>query len=254
MKRWILPFLVALVPAFAQFDWLAGLDWGGISNNLQQVGQVMACNPSGLSQLDFGQPSLVLRGVYKVTKCVLCTTLKMCGLPDDMLYPAAWGEIQRALASGQEVMVVGSGAGVKALAHYLALILSGGGCQDISYGGVPIYTCPPGGIRIPKAYVVTDGKTAKELAQVVKRLPDPNALKVVAVGGERDAPELSRVILGLPMVWAGGRPYLFAPGYATPDRWLWLTFAGPVSDKVALVYRLATGYVVNASRRGEEIR
>jgi hypothetical protein len=214
----------------------------------------MACNPSGLSQLDFSQPSLVLRGVYKVTKCVLCATLKMCGLPDDMLYPAAWGEIQRALASGQEVMVVGSGAGVKALAQYLALILSGGGCRDISYGGVPIYTCPPGGIRIPKAYVVTDGKTAKELNQVVKRLPDPNALKVVAVGGERDAPELSRVILGLPMVWAGGRPYLFAPGYATPDRWLWLTFAGPVSDKVALVYRLATGYVVNASRRGEEIR
>jgi len=27
-----------------------------------------------------------------------------------------------------------------------------------------------------------------------------------------------------------------------------------VSDKVALVYRLATGYVVSASRRGEEIR
>jgi len=254
VKRWIFPFLVALVPAFAQFDWLAGLDWGGISNNLQQVGQVMACDPSGLSRLDFSQPSLVLRGVYKVTKCVLCTTLKMCGLPDDMLYPAAWGEIQRALASGQEVMVVGSGAGVKALAHYLALILSGGGCQDISYGGVPIYTCSPGGIRIPKAYVVTDGKTAKELTQVVKSLPDPNALKVVAVGGERDAPELSGVILGLPMVWAGGRPYLFSPGYAAPDRWLWLTFAGPVSDKVALVYRLATGYVVSASRRGEEIR
>ena len=254
MKRWILPFLVALVPAFAQFDWLAGLDWGGISNNLQQVSQVMACDPSGLSRLDFSQPSLVLRGVYKVTKCVLCTTLKMCGLPDDMLYPATWGEIQRALASGQEVMVVGSGAGVKALAQYLALMLSGGGCQDISYGGVPIYTCPPGGVSIPKAYVVTDGKTAKELAQVVRRLPDPNALKVVAVGGERDAPELSRVILGLPMVWAGGRPYLFSPGYATPDRWLWLTFAGPVSDKVVLVYRLATGYVVSASRRGEEIR
>jgi len=254
VKRWVLPFLVALVPAFAQFDWLAGLDWGGISNNLQQVGQVMACDPSGLSRLDFSQPSLVLRGVYKVTKCVLCTTLKMCGLPDDMLYPAAWGEIQRALASGQEVMVVGSGAGVKALAQYLALILSGGGCQNISYGGVPIYTCPPGGIRIPKAYVVTDGKTAKELTQVANRLPDPNALKVVAVGGERDAPELSRVILGLPMVWAGGRPYLFSPGYATPDRWLWLTFAGPVSDKVALVYRLATGYVVSASRREEEIR
>ncbi len=81
-------------PALAQFDWLTRLDWGGISNNLQQVGQVMACDPGSLSRLDFSQPSLVLRGVYKVTKCVLCATLKMCGLPDDMLYPASWGRFR----------------------------------------------------------------------------------------------------------------------------------------------------------------
>ena len=254
MKRWMVLFTVALVPAFAQFDWLANLDWGGISNNLNKVSQVLSCDPSSLTQLDFSQPSLVLRGVYRVTKCVLCTTLKMCGLPDDMLYPASWGEIQRALARGQEVMVVGSGAGVKALGEYLGLVLVGGGCQNLSYGGVPIYTCPPGGVRIPKAYIVTDGATARYLKEKLKRALEEGTLKVVAVGGERDAPELSGVILGLPLVWAGGRPYLFAPGYATPDRWLWLTFAGPVSDKVALVARLATSYVVSASRREEEMK
>lgn len=254
MRKAFLTLLVALTPALAQFDWLSNLDWGGISNNLEKVGQVMACDPSSLSRLDFSQPSLVLRGVYKVTKCVLCTTLKMCGLPDDMLYPTSWGEIQGALSRGQEVMVVGSGAGVEALARYLGLILHGGGCQNISYGGVPIYTCPPGGVRIPKAYIVTDGATARYLGQKLKKALEEGTLKVVAVGGERDAPELSRVILGLPMVWAGGRPYLFAPGYSTPDRWLWLTFAGPVSDKVALVARLATSHVVSASRREEELR
>jgi hypothetical protein len=96
VKKWIRsPFWLALAPALAQMDWLAGLDWGGISNNLQQVGQVMACDPSGPAQLDFSQPSLVLRGVYRVTKCVLCLTLKMCGLPDDMLYPAAGGRCSR---------------------------------------------------------------------------------------------------------------------------------------------------------------
>ncbi|MGC8967983.1 MAG: hypothetical protein ACP5JV_06620 [Thermus sp.] len=254
LKRWTALLAVALSPAFAQYDWLTNLDWGGISNNLQQVNQVMACDPSSLSRLDFSQPSLVLRGVYKVTKCVLCTTLKMCGLPDDMLYPASWGEIQRALASGQEVMVVGSGAGVEALARYLGLLLYGGGCRDISYGGVPIYTCPPGGVRIPKAYIVTDGKTARKLEADLKDAVKEGLLKVVAVGGERDAPELSGVILGLPILWAGGRGYLFAPGYSTPDRWLWLTPDGPVAGKVALVMRLATGYVVNASRRQEEMR
>ncbi|MFN3369049.1 MAG: hypothetical protein ACK4ZX_06560, partial [Thermus sp.] len=161
MRKAFLTLLVALTPALAQFDWLSNLDWGGISNNLNKVSQVLSCDPSSLAQLDFSQPSLVLRGVYRVTKCVLCTTLKMCGLPDDMLYPTSWGEIQGALSRGQEVMVVGSGAGVEALARYLGLILHGGGCQNISYGGVPIYTCPPGGIRIPKAYIVTDGKTAR---------------------------------------------------------------------------------------------
>jgi len=254
MKRNLAAFLVALSPALAQFDWLSNLDWGGISNNLNKVSQVLSCDPSSLTQLDFSQPSLVLRGVYRVTKCVLCTTLKMCGLPDDMLFPASWGEIQSALSRGQEVLVVGSGDGVRALGEYLGLVLTGGGCQNISYGGVPIYTCPPGGMRIPRAYIVTDGSTAKALKEKLRRVVEEGALKVVAVGGERDAPELSRVILGLPLVWAGGRPYLFAPGYATPDRWLWLTFAGPVSDKVALVARLATSYVVSASRREEEIR
>lgn len=254
MKRWMALFAVALVPALAQFDWLSNLDWGGISNNLNKVSQVLSCDPSSLTRLDFSQPSLVLRGVYRVTKCVLCTTLKMCGLPDDMLYPASWGEIQGALARGQEVMVVGSGAGVEALARYLGLILHGGGCQNISYGGVPIYTCPPGGIRIPKAYIVTDGKTARKLEAELKEAVKEGLLKVVAVGGERDAPELSGVILGLPILWAGGKGYLFAPGYSTPDRWLWLTPDGPVSSKVALVMRLATSYVVSASRRQEEVK
>ncbi len=254
MRKALVLVAVSLAPALAQFDWLQGLDWGGISNNLQQVGQVMACDPSSLSRLDFSQPSLVLRGVYKVTKCVLCATLKMCGLPDDMLYPASWGEIQGALGRGQEVMVVGSGAGVEALARYLGLLLHGGGCQNISYGGVPIYTCPPGGIRIPRAYIVTDGRTARRLEADLKDAVKEGLLKVVAVGGERDAPELSGVILGLPVLWAGGRGYLFAPGYSTPDRWLWLTPDGPVSSKVALVMRLATDYVVSASRRREEVR
>ncbi|BCP67652.1 hypothetical protein TthHB5018_c25860 (plasmid) [Thermus thermophilus] len=215
---------------------------------------MLSCDPSSLTRLDFSQPSLVLRGVYRVTKCVLCTTLKMCGLPDDMLYPASWGEIQNALARGQEVMVVGSGAGVKALGEYLGLVLVGGGCQDISYGGVPIYTCPPGGARIPRAYIVTDGATARYLKEKLKKALDEGTLTVVAVGGERDAPELSGVILGLPILWAGGKGYLFAPGYSTPDRWLWLTPDGPVSSKVALVMRLATSHVVSASRRQEEVK
>lgn len=245
MRKAFLTLLVALTPALAQFDWLSNLDWGGISNNLNKVSQVLSCDPSSLAQLDFSQPSLVLQGVYRVTKCVLCTTLKMCGLPDDMLYPASWGEIQRALQSGQEVMVVGSGAGVEALARYLGLILHGGGCQNL---------CPPGGIRIPKAYIVTDGKTARKLEAELKEAVKEGLLKVVAVGGERDAPELSGVILGLPILWAGGKGYLFAPGYSTPDRWLWLTPDGPVSNKVALVMRLATSYVVSASRRQEEVK
>ncbi|WP_022799437.1 hypothetical protein [Thermus islandicus] len=247
MKRWMALLAVALAPALAQ------LDWGGISDNLQQVGQVLACDPSSLSQLDFSQPSLVFRAVYKVTKCVLCSTLKMCGFPDDMLYPAAWGEVQQALARGQEVMVVGSGAGVEALARYLGLLLYGGGCQTISYGGVPIYTCPPEGIRIPKAYIVTDGRTARKLEADLKNPVKEGLLKIVPVGGERDSPELSGVILGLPILWAD-KAYLFAPGYSTPDRWLWLTPDGPVASKVALVMRLATSHVVSASRRQEEVR
>ncbi|WP_253665613.1 hypothetical protein [Thermus scotoductus] len=96
MKRWMALFAVALVPALAQFDWLSNLDWGGISNNLSKVSQVLSCDPSSLTRLDFSQPSLVLRGVYRVTKCVLCTTLKMCGLPDDMLYPASRNPPQEA--------------------------------------------------------------------------------------------------------------------------------------------------------------
>lgn len=254
MRKAFLTLLVALTPALAQFDWLSNLDWGGISNNLNKVSQVLSCDPSSLTRLDFSQPSLVLRGVYRVTKCVLCTTLKMCGLPDDMLYPASWGEIQGALSRGQEVMVVGSGAGVEALARYLGLILHGGGCQNISYGGVPIYTCPPGGMQISKAYVVTDTATARKLREKLKGLNDPNLFKVVGVGGERDSPELSRVLLGLPLVWSGGKPYLFAPGYSTPDKWLWLTFDGPVSSKVALVVNIATRYVADAARREEETR
>ena len=253
MKRWMALLAVALAPALAQLDWLKGLDWGGISNNLQQVGQVLACDPSSLSQLDFSQPSLVFRAVYKVTKCVLCSTLRMCGFPDDMLYPASWGEVQQALARGQEVMVVGSGAGVEALARYLGLLLYGGGCQTISYGGVPIYTCPPGGIRIPRAYIVTDGRTARKLEADLKNPVKEGLLKIVPVGGERDSPELAGVILGLPILWAD-RAYLFAPGYSTPDRWLWLTPDGPVASKVALVMRLATSHVVSASRRQEEVR
>lgn len=99
MRKAFLTLLVALTPALAQFDWLSNLDWGGISNNLNKVSQVLSCDPSSLTRLDFSQPSLVLRGVYRVTKCVLCTTLKMCGLPDDMLYPASWGRF-RALFPG----------------------------------------------------------------------------------------------------------------------------------------------------------
>ncbi|MCS6867191.1 hypothetical protein [Thermus sp.] len=254
MKRLLWTLTVALSPALAQFDWLSGLDWGGISQNLNQVGQVLACDPSALARLDFSQPSLVFRAVYKTTKCVLCTTMKMCGFPDDMLYPASWGEILGALRSGRNVMIVGSGAGVEAIVDYLILALSGGGCQNISYGGVPIYTCPPGGIQIPKAFLVTDARTAKRVKEKLQKARDPNLLKVVAVGGERDSPELARVLLGLPLVWAGGKPYLFAPGYATPDRWLWLTFDGPVSGKVALVVNLATQYVASAAQREEEVR
>ena len=254
MKRWLVAFIAASVPALAQMDWLAGLDWGGISSNLQGVGQVMSCDPGGLTRLDFSQPSLVLRGVYRVAKCVLCLTLKMCGLPDDMLYPAAWGEVLQGFRGGGDVLIVGSGAGVKALTDYLIAALGGGACQNISYGGVPIYTCPPGGIRIPKAYIVTDGRTARKLEADLKGAVEGGLLKVVAVGGERDAPELSGVILGLPILWAGGKGYLFAPGYSTPDRWLWLTPDGPVSNKVALVMRLATSHVVSASRRQEEVR
>lgn len=81
-----------------------------------------------------------------------------------------------------------------------------------------------------------------------------NLFKVVGVGGERDSPELARVLLGLPLVWSGGKPYLFAPGYSTPDKWLWLTFDGPVSSKVALVVNIATRYVADAARREEETR
>ncbi|KOX91238.1 hypothetical protein BVI061214_00047 [Thermus aquaticus] len=76
---------------------------------------------------------------------------------------------------------------------------------------------------------------------------------MVGVGGERDAPELSRVLLGLPMVYAG-RPFMFAPGYSTPDRWLWLTFDGPTTDKVLLVLRLATQYAASAAQREEETK
>ena len=253
MRKALVMALVSLAPALAQFDWLAALDWGGISNNLGQVGAVLSCNPTGLSGLDLGQPSLVFRTVYKVTKCTLCLTLQMCGFPDDMLYPAAWNEVLGGFARG-DIMVVGSGSGVEALLDYLILVARGGGCQDISYGGVPIYTCPPGGMRITRAYVVTDPATARRLKEKLKRLQDPNLFRVVGVGGERDSPELARVLLGLPLVWSGGRPYLFAPGYSTPDRWLWLTFDGPVSSKVALVLNLATRYVVNAARREEETR
>jgi len=253
VKRFFLTLAVALSPALAQFDWLAGLDWGGISNNLQRVGAVLSCDPSALTRLDFSQPSLVFRGVYKTTKCVLCVTLKMCGFPDDMLYPASWGEVLQGFNRG-DIMIVGSGAGVEALVDYLILAARGGTCQNTSYGGVPIYTCPPGGMRITRAYVVTDSGTARRLGDKLKALNDPNLFRVVAVGGERDSPELARVILGLPLVWAGQKPYLFAPGYSTPDRWLWLTFDGPVSSKVALVVNLATRYVADASRREEEVR
>lgn len=61
------------------------------------------------------------------------------------------------------------------------------------------------------------------------------------------------VFLSLPILWAD-KAYLFAPGYSTPDRWLWLTPDGPVAWKVALVMRLTTSYVVSAARRGGEIR
>lgn len=253
MRRMLVLAVLALSPALAQFDWLSGLDWGGISNNLQQVGAVMSCNPTSLTQLDFSQPSLVFRGVYKVTKCVLCLTLKMCGFPDDMLYPAGWNEVLSGFNRG-DIMIVGSGAGVEAILDYLILIAKGGTCQNISYGGVPIYTCPPGGMQITKAFVVTDTATARKLREKLKGLNDPNLFKVVGVGGERDSPELSRVLLGLPLVWSGGKPYLFAPGYSTPDRWLWLTFDGPVSSKVALVVNIATRYVADAARREEETR
>jgi hypothetical protein len=251
VKKTFVVLWLALAPALAQMDWLAGLDWGGISSNLQQVGQVMSCNPGSLAQLDFSQPSLVLRGVYRVTKCVLCLTLKMCGLPDDMLYPASWGEVLQGFRGGGDVLIVGSGAGVKALTDYLIAALGGGACQNISYGGVPIYTCPEGGIRVAKAFVVTDPANAREIKAKLRNLQDPNLFKVVGVGGERDAPELSRVLLGLPMVYAG-RPFMFAPGYSTPDRWLWLTFDGPTADKVLLVLRLATQYVASAAQREEE--
>ncbi|WP_243027851.1 hypothetical protein [Thermus albus] len=253
MRKALVLALVSLTPALAQFDWLAGLDWGGISNNLQQVGAVLSCNPTSLNSLDFSQPSLVFRTVYKVTKCTLCLTLKMCGFPDDMLYPAGWSEVLQGFNRG-DIMVVGSGSGVEAILDYLILVAKGGGCQNISYGGVPIYTCPPGGMQISKAYVVTDTATAKKLREKLKSLNDPNLFKVVAVGGERDSPELAKVLLGLPLVWSGGKPYLFAPGYSTPDRWLWLTFDGPVSSKVALVVNLATRYVADAARREEEIK
>jgi len=253
MRRMLVLATVALSPALAQFDWLSGLDWGGISNNLQQVGAVMSCNPTSLSQLDFSQPSLVFRAVYKVTKCTLCLTLKMCGFPDDMLYPAGWNEVLQGFNRG-DIMVVGSGSGVEALLDYPVLIARGGTCQNISYGGVPIYTCPPGGMRITRAFVVTDSNTARRLREKLKALNDPHLFKVVGIGGDRDSPELAKVLLGLPLVWSGGRPYLFAPGYSTPDRWLWLTFDGPVSSKVALVVNLATRYVMDASRREEEVR
>lgn len=253
MKRWLLTAVVALSPALAQFDWLSNLDWGGISNNLQQVGAVMSCNPQALAQLDFSQPSLVFRAVYKVTKCTLCLTLKMCGFPDEMLYPAGWNEVLNGFNRG-DIMIVGSGAGVEAILDYLILVAKGGTCQNISYGGVPIYTCPPGGMKITKAFVVTDSRTARKLKEKLKALQDQNLFKVVGVGGERDSPELSRVLLGLPLVWSGGKPYLFAPGYSTPDRWLWLTFDGPVSSKVALVVNIATRYVADAARREEETR
>ncbi|MCS7219634.1 MAG: hypothetical protein NZ846_11850, partial [Thermus sp.] len=130
-----------------------------------------------------------------------------------MLYPATWGEVVSRFQAGREAMLVGSGAGVEALAQYLALAASGGGCQNISYGGVPIYTCPPGGASIPRGYVVTDGATARRVQERLRGLPNPGALKVVPVGGERDSPELHRVILGLPLLWIGETPYLFAPGY-----------------------------------------
>jgi hypothetical protein len=251
VKKAFVVLWLALAPALAQMDWLAGLDWGGISSNLQQVGQVMSCNPGSLAQLDFSQPSLVLRGVYRVAKCVLCLTLKMCGLPDDMLYPASWGEVLQGFRGGGDVLIVGSGAGVKALTDYLIAALGGGACQNISYGGVPIYTCPEGGIQVSKAFVVTDPATAREIKAKLQSIRDPNLFKVVGVGGERDAPELSRVLLGLPMVYAG-RPFMFAPGYSTPDRWLWLTFDGPTTNKVLLVLRLATQYVASAAQREEE--
>jgi len=245
---------LALSPARAQMDWLSGLDWGGIAGNLGQVGAVLSCDPGSLSRLDFSQPSLVLRAAYKVAKCALCLTLQMCGLPDDMLYPASWGEVERALRSNADLLLVGSGAGVRALVDYLVLAFSGGGCQNISYGGVPIYTCPPGGFQVTKAVVVTDTETARYVEEKLRNLRDPNLMKVVAVGGERDSPELSRVILGLPVLWAGRSPFLFAPGYSTPDRWLWLRPDGPTISKFNLVLRLATDYAVSAARRKEEVR
>lgn len=109
-------------------------------------------------------------------------------------------------------------------------------------------------MKITKAFVVTDTATARKLKEKLKALQDQNLFKVVGVGGERDSPELSRVLLGLPLVWSGGKPYLFAPGYSTPDKWLWLTFDGPVSSKVALVVNIATRYVADAAKREEETR
>jgi hypothetical protein len=55
------------------------------------------------------------------------------------------------------------------------------------------------------------------------------------------------------MVYAG-RPFMFAPGYSTPDRWLWLTFDGPTTDKMLLVLRLATQYAASAAQREEETK
>ncbi|WP_236622584.1 hypothetical protein [Thermus tengchongensis] len=101
MKRLFLTLTVALSPALAQLDWLSKLDWGGISSNLSQVGAVLSCDPSALTRLDFSQPSLVFRGVYKTTKCVLCVTMQMCGFPDDMLYPASWSEVLGKFGSGR---------------------------------------------------------------------------------------------------------------------------------------------------------
>ncbi|MCS7219635.1 MAG: hypothetical protein NZ846_11855, partial [Thermus sp.] len=65
MRRTLaLLFPLCLAPGLA-FDWLSGLDWGGITQNVGRVGEVLRCDPGSLAQLDFSQPSLVFRGVYR---------------------------------------------------------------------------------------------------------------------------------------------------------------------------------------------